>query len=217
MATRFRDLLGVVATVFVSLAIVRLVDAVGKRELVRAAREVQVEYDSVQAEFDVLHLTGRRLREDREFLEFRLASLSRREPYLILDRARSRLTLAIADKTVLETKFRLRGPAQEQEELARLSGATLEVLATRANTDWYRPDWLYRLEGIEPPRDSAARTVANAFGPGEIFLGGDIVIHGPASESVPAEAIDHSYIELDTNALKTVLDAVKPGTIVRIR
>ncbi|MEO0078982.1 MAG: hypothetical protein ABIK86_08315, partial [candidate division WOR-3 bacterium] len=63
----------------------------------------------------------------------------------------------------------------------------------------------------------AARIVANAFGPGEIFLGGDIVIHGPASENIPAEAIDHSYIELDTNALKTVLEAVKPGTPVRIR
>lgn len=217
MATGFRNLLGVVATVFVSLAIARLVDAVGKRELVRAASEVRAERDSVHAEFEALHLSGRRLREDREFLEFRLASFSRREPYLILDRARSRLTLAIGDKTVLETKFRLRGPAHAQEELARLSGATLEVLAKRAGTDWYRPDWLYRLEGIDPPRDSAARTVPNAFGTGEVFLGGDIVIHGPARENVPNEAIDHSYVELDTNALKTVLDAVKPGTAVRIR
>ncbi len=217
MATGFRNLLSVLATVFAGLAITRLADAVGKRELVRAASEVQAEHDSVRAEFDALELTSRRLKEDQEFLSFRLASFSKREPYLILERGRSRLTLAVGDKTILETKFRLRGPEHAQEELARLSGATLEVLATRANTNWYRPDWLYRLEGVEPPRDSAARIVANAFGPGEVFLGGDIVIHGPASENVPAEAIDHSYIELDTNALKTVLEAVKPGTAVRIR
>jgi hypothetical protein len=214
---RFRVTLSVVATVLISLAIARLVEAVGKRELVRAADEVRTAHDSVRAEFEALQLAGRRLREDQEFLNFRLAAFSRREPYLILERARARLSLAVGDKTLLETRFRLRGPAHAQEELARLAGATLEVLATRPNTDWYRPDWLYRLEGVEPPPDSAARIVANAFGPGEVFLGGDIVIHGPASENVPPEAIDHSYIELDTGALKTVLDVVKPGTQVRIR
>ena len=217
MAGRFSRFLGVVATVFISVAIARLADAVGKRQLVRTAAEAQAEHDSVRAEFDDLQMAARRLQEDQEFLSFRIASFSRREPYLLLDRARSKLTLAVQDKTMLETRFRLRGPAQAQEELSRLSGATIEVLGKRTATDWNRPDWLYRLEGVEPPRDSLARRVRNAFGPGEVFLGGDIVIHGPVSESVPVEAIDHSYIELDTTSLKIVVDAVRQGTPVRVR
>jgi hypothetical protein len=37
------------------------------------------------------------------------------------------------------------------------------------------------------------------------------------SEDVPPEAIDHNYIELDSMPLKSVVDAVKPGTLVLIK
>jgi len=213
-ASRF---LAAVATVFAGVAIVRLSDAVGKKELLRAGHEVAVEYEAMQAESAALSQANARLAEDRAFLADRIASLSKREPYLVIDRKASRLTLAVLDKTLLETGYRVRGPEDAREALASLPRSTLEVLGKRTGTDWYKPDWLYRLEGVEPPADSAQRLVPNAFGAGEIFLGGDIVIHGPASESIPAEAVDHSYVELDDAALKTLLDAAKPGTRVLIR
>ena len=84
-------------------------------------------------------------------------------------------------------------------------------------TAWRRPDWLYRLEGVTPPADSVLRYVNDAFGVGAVYLGGDIVIHGKVSEEVPAEALDHDYIELDSMPLKSIVDAVKPGTLVLIK
>ena len=56
-----------------------------------------------------------------------------------------------------------------------------------------------------------------SVGAGAVHLGGDLVIHGKVSEEVPAEAIDHNYIELDSIPLKTIVDAVKPGTLVLIK
>jgi hypothetical protein len=104
-----------------------------------------------------------------------------------------------------------------EDEYSALPKATLEVLSKQVRTTWCRPDWLYRLEGIAPAPDSASRCVKDAFGAGAVYLGGDLVIHGRVSDEVPAEAIDHNYIELDSMPLKTIVDAVKPGTLVLIK
>jgi hypothetical protein len=217
MPGRFSRFLAVVATVFAAAGVVRLADAVGKKELVRAGRELAAERLELQDELAGLEMMNLRLAEDMAFLSSRIASFSKREPYLVIDRRASRLTVAVLDKTLLETKYRLRGPDEARDALSRLPFSTLEVLGRRQNTDWRKPDWLYRLEGVEPPADSLERLVRNAFGAGELFLGGDIVIHGKVVDGVPAEAVDHAYIELDEQALKAVLDAAKPGTRVLIR
>jgi hypothetical protein len=217
MGRRINSFLAVVATVLGSIALVRLADAVGKRELLRAAREAEAEARAVAAQYDSLQAVKAKLEQDKQYLNYRIASLSRREPYLVINRGERRLTLAVQDKTVLETKYRFRQMREDQDEYSALPKATLEVLSRQAPTMWYRPDWLYRLEGVTPPMDSAARCVKGALGAGAIFLGGDIVIHGRVSDEVPAEAIDHNYIELDSMPLKSIVDAVKPGTLVLIK
>ena len=217
MGRSVNNLIAAVATVAGSLALVRLADAVGKRELMRAAREVDVEAQVVASQYDSLAAVKARLAQDEQFLNYRIASLSKREPYLVITRADRKLTLALQDKTILETKYRLRVLKEGEDEFAALPKATLEVLSKQVRTSWCRPDWLYRLEGVAPPADSAARCVKNAFGAGAIFLGGDLVIHGRVSDEVPPEAIDHNYIELDSMPLKTIVDAVKPGTLVLIK
>ncbi|GEM_PF-1137367 len=218
MGSRASSVIAVVATVVGSLALVRLADAVGKRELMRAAREVDAEAQVVTRQYDSLAAVKAKLAQDEQFLNYRIASLSRREPYLVINRDDQKLMLALEDKTILETKYRLRVLKDGQDEFAALpKKATLEVLGKSVRTTWCRPDWLYRLEGVGPPADSAARCVKDAFGAGAIFLGGNLVIHGRVSDEVPAEAIDHAYLELDSMPLKTIVDAVKPGTFVLIK
>jgi len=217
MDKRTSSFLAVVATVVGSLTLVRLADAVGKRELMRAAREAGVEAQVVAGRYDSLQAVKAKLEQDAQFLNYRIASLSRREPYLVINRADRKLTLAIQDKTIMETKYQFRQVREGAEEYSALPRATLEVLSKQVRTTWFRPDWLYRLEGVEPTTDSAERCVRDAFGVGAVYLGGDLVIHGKVSEEVPAEAIDHDYIELDSIPLKTIVDAVKPGTLVLIK
>lgn len=196
---------------------VRLADAVGKRELLRAAREADAEARAIAGQYDSLQAVKAKLEQDAQYLNYRIASLSRREPYIVIDRGERKITLAVQDKTILEAKYQFRQILEEQDEYSALPKATLEILGKQVRTSWCRPDWLYRLEGVTPPTDSAERIVADAFGAGAIFLGGDIVIHGKVSDDVPAEAIDHNYLELDSMPLKTIVDAVKPGTLVLIR
>jgi hypothetical protein len=217
MDKRTSSFLAVVATVVGSLTLVRLADAVGKRELMRAAREAGAEAQVVAGRYDSLQAVKAKLEQDAQFLNYRIASLSRREPYLVINRADRKLTLAIQDKTIMETKYQFRQVREGAEEYSALPRATLEVLSKQVRTTWCRPDWLYRLEGVAPAIDSAERYVRDAFGVGAVYLGGDLVIHGRVSEEVPAEAIDHNYIELDSIPLKTIVDAVKPGTLVLIK
>ena len=217
MGKRTSSFLAVVATVVGSLALIRLADAVGKRELIRAAREADTAAQVVAGRYDSLQAVKAKLEQDAQYLNYRIASLSRREPYLVINRGESRITLAVQDKTILETRYKLRLTRAGQDEYSALPRATLEVLGKQVRTTWYRPDWLYRLEGVEPAADSAERCVKDAFGAGAVHLGGDLVIHGKVSEEVPAEAIDHNYIELDSIPLKTIVDAVKPGTLVLIK
>lgn len=213
---RLRGALAVFATVVGALAVVRLADAAGKRELVRVATDVAVEESLALRRYEEARQARNRLLVDEQFLNARIASLSRSEPYIVIDRARSRIALAVQEKTLFEAPFRLRGPADADREFGELPKATLSVLGKRTQTDWVRPDWLYRLQGLEPPADSAQRVVTNAFGRGEVFLGGDLVIHGRVSDAVPAGALDHSYIELDDVPLRALVDAAKPGTLVLI-
>jgi hypothetical protein len=217
MGRKASSFIAVVATVVGSLALVRLADAVGKRELIRAAREADAEAQAVAGQYDSLQAVKAKLEQDTQFLNYRIASLSRREPYLVINRSEQKLTLAVQDKTVLETEYRLRVAKEGDDEYSVLPKATLEVLSKQVRTTWCRPDWLYRLEGVTPATDSAERCVKDAFGAGAIYLGGDLVIHGKVSDEVPSEAIDHNYIELDSMPLKTIVDAVKPGTLVLIK
>jgi hypothetical protein len=217
MGKKASSFLAVVATVVGSLALVRLADAVGKRELMRAAREAGAEAQVVAGRYDSLQAVKAKLEQDAQYLNYRIASLSRREPYLVINRADRKLTLAVQDKTILETKYQFRQVREGADEYSALPRATLEVLSKQVRTTWCRPDWLYRLEGVAPAIDSAERCVKDAFGAGAVYLGGDLVIHGRVSEEVPAEAIDHDYIELDSIPLKTIVDAVKPGTLVLIK
>jgi hypothetical protein len=217
MGKRTSSFLAVVATVVGSLALVRLADAVGKRELMRAAREAGAEAQVVAGRYDSLQAVKAKLEQDAQYLNYRIASLSRREPYLVINRGERRLTLAVQDKTIMEAKYQLRQVRDGADEYSALPRATLEVLSKQVRTTWCRPDWLYRLEGVEPATDSAERCVKDAFGAGAVYLGGDLVIHGKVSEDVPPEAIDHNYIELDSIPLKTIVDAVKPGMLVLIK
>jgi hypothetical protein len=217
MGRRLNVGLAAFATIVGSAAMVRLADAVAKRELTRAAKDVAVDAQEVQARHDSLAGVRAALAMDVEFLNYRIASLSKREPYLVISRAERKLTLVVQDKTILETRYRLKLMKDGLDEYSALPKATLEVLGKKDTSEWIRPDWLYKLEGVEPPADSAARRVMNAFGPGQVFLGADLEIHGRVSESVPDVAVDHNYLELDPEPLRAVLEAVKQGSLVLIR
>lgn len=206
-----------VAMVAAGLGLARLADAVGKRELARTERELAQDLEAARRSRQELEDERSRLKMDEDLLGHRIAVMSKKDPYLVINRAARRLQLGINDKVVFETQFRLRGPIDAVGRLEEMPRTTLEVLAATRKTDWFRPDWLFRLEGVEPPADSALRVVKAAFGAGEVFLGGGVVIHGRPSEDVPTVAIDHVYLELGEKPLKTVVDAVGAGTLVFIQ
>jgi hypothetical protein len=212
-----KRILAITATVLASLAMARLVDAVGKRALMGVAQELDEKLAAVGSEYHELEARRDQLELDQALLGHRIAAMSKREHHLVILRGRQRLQLALGDKVMLEIGYQLRGPVEDVRSFVAMPRSTLEVLGKSESTNWYRPDWLYRLEGLEPPVDSAVRLVENAFGPGEVFLGAGISIRGERHDDVPAEAVDHTYIEVDDESLKAVVEAVGEGTLVFIQ
>ena len=210
-------ILAIVATVAAALTMARVAEAVGKKALLRTAKDLSAELTLVKHEHEEVLGERDRLEMDRRLLSHRIAALSKRDHYLVITRWRNRLELALGDKEMLETTYRLRGPDDGVRAFRSMPKATLEILGKRTQTDWIRPDWVYRLEGIEPPADSADRLVENAFGPGELFLGGGIAIHGPVDDAVLPEAIDHTYLELNAKSLIALVGALEPGALVFIQ
>jgi hypothetical protein len=204
------------AALLLLLGLLRLGEGFGKPALGRWLESATAEAGRLAAGQDSLSALRRGLSLEERFLERRIAALASRDPYLVIDRSARRLELAIGDKTVLVTKYELGGPEQLRSALAALPEATLEVLAVSPATEWYRPDRLYEENGLTPPADSAQRLVHNAFGPGEVFLGGDIVIHGRPRQAVAPEAIDHAFIQLDDGPLRSVVSLLKKGSTVLI-
>ncbi|HDR00087.1 MAG TPA: hypothetical protein ENN51_07390 [candidate division WOR-3 bacterium] len=213
---RVRQVVAIAAVAAAALTFARLADAIGKRELVRVASEVGVERSLIEAERRELETALDHLEQDRLLLDQRITFMSRSEHYLVIRRSPRVVKLMLGGKEMLEVRYRLRGPVDGVREFLELPKGGLEVLGKRVRTDWYRPDWLYRLESIEPPADSAARLVADAFGPGELFLGAGIAIHGPVREEVPPEALDHTWIELDAKSLGALMNVIEPGSRVFI-
>jgi len=212
-----KRILAITATVLASLAMARLVDAVGKRALMGVAQELDEKLVAVGREHHELVARRDQLELDQALLGHRIAAMSKREHHLVILRGRQRLQLALGDKVMLEIGYQLRGAVEDVRSFAAMPRSTLEVLGKSESTNWYRPDWLYRLEGLEPPVDSAVRLVRNAFGPGEVFLGAGISIRGERHDDVPAEAIDRTYLEVDDESLKAVVEAVGEGTLVFIQ
>ncbi|MBM3314577.1 hypothetical protein FJY71_01860 [candidate division WOR-3 bacterium] len=206
--------LGALALLVGLLALARLVDAVGKRQLLVVARELSSEAASLRRRHDMLAGQRDRLELDRQLLEHRLAVMSKREHYLVILRGQNRLRLGLEDKILAEVPIRVRGPQDAVDEFLAMPRTTYQVLAKRTETSWYRPDWLYVLEGVDPPADSAARVVPRAMGPVALELGGGLAIHGPVSDDVPTEAVDYVYVQLDTVSLKGVAGSIGQGALV---
>jgi hypothetical protein len=199
------------------LALARLADAVGKRQLLVVSRELSVEVSVLQRKHELLAAQRDRLETDRQLLEHRLAVMSRREHYLVVLRGQGRVRLGLEDKVLAEVPMRVRGPQDAVDAFTAMPRTTYQVLAKRTETSWYRPDWLYRLEGVEPPSDSTLRVVPRAMGPAALYLGGGLAIHGPVSEDVPAEAIDYVYLQLDTLPLKGIAGPLRQGSLVFVQ
>ena len=139
MGSRTRSFLAVVATIVGSFALVRLADAVGKRELVRAALEADAEAQVVAGRYDSLQMVKSKLEQDTQYLSYRIASLSRREPYLVINRAERTLTLAVQDKTILETQYQFEAQVEDYQ-FYRLKSLAAQPIGSMKKASSLCPD-----------------------------------------------------------------------------
>jgi len=208
----------VVSLTLAGLSLARLGEVLLKRELGTRAGSIseEVNYWHTAYQDSLNHRDALRVDFEASRAQARMAP---EETYLTLRKSTGSGRVMMGSKVVYEFRFRVRGslPVRIKDQAPELPEGVLSVQGKDDHTVWYRPDYLYEQAGQAVPQDSAQRRIDDAFGRYSVSLGGAVAIHGPLAKAVPADAVDHIYVELGDKDLKAVFNAVNEGSRVLIR
>ncbi|MBZ5496575.1 MAG: L,D-transpeptidase [Acidobacteriia bacterium] len=143
-------------------------------------------------------------------------------PVILVDTARSRITLMLGARIIVQGTC----STGNGMELADASGKRswtfdtprghFRVVGKVANPVWYRPDWSYIEEGEPIPKDRSQRATANVLGDYAIAFGNGFFIHGTLYTRLLGANVTHGCIRVDDGTLKKLYAAAQPGTPIWI-
>lgn len=210
---KFKRLIFIVIAIVFILSTVRLFEAIIKREIKSEYYILKQEYNNIRIKLDTIENRIGKKEGEKVFLSYQKSLVTQKEPYLRIQRTLKIAQLKLEDKTLREMRFQIKGRKSIEGEVA----LPLGVLITKTkveSTAFYIPDWIYELEAKEPPKDSLARTLKNAFGRYLIYLGGDIVISAAIKEGVPVEALDLIHLEFEDEDLVVIYNTLQQGASI---
>jgi hypothetical protein len=135
------------------------------------------------------------------------------EYYLVLERKTRQAWLKVEDKVIREMDFTI-WLSPELGERTYLPSGALQVLAKQESTNFYLPDFYYELLGDSSPKDSTLRTIKNAFGTYVLYLGENLMIHGPFHPDLPKDLFRHNGIIFNPEDLEVIYNSLKPKASV---
>jgi hypothetical protein len=128
---------------------------------------------------------------------------------LVLERRTKQAWLKIEDKIIREMDFEI-WLLPELGERSFLPSGILQVLAKQESTNFYLPDFYYELLGDSIPVQPGVRIIKNAFGPYALYLGKDLLIHGPFHPDLPKDLVKHNGIIFKPADLEVIYHSLKP-------
>ena len=178
---------------------------------VRASRSV----DSLQSKARALEKKVRRLESTR-------ARLYPSGPIILVDTAKSRLSLVSGSRVIAEGTCST-GNGMELTDGSGKRAWTFDtprghfrVLSKVTNPVWYRPDWSYIEEGEPIPKNRSHRAEANMLGDYALAFGNGFFIHGTLYTRLLGANVTHGCIRIDDDLLKKVYATAQPGTPIWI-
>ncbi|MDH5683268.1 MAG: hypothetical protein OEZ20_02250 [candidate division WOR-3 bacterium] len=198
----------VIITLIFTIALVRLTDAVIKRV-------IKVEIDGLvkineKYFFANESLNSRSIKLDQELtlqrLKEELTNIS--DYYLVLDRKTKKAWLKVEDKVIREMDFEI-WLLPELGKTSFLPSGILQVIAKEESPYFYLPDFYYELLGRLPPTEPEERFIRNAFGNYVLYLGENLLIHGPFHPDLPNDLVKHNGIIFQPEDLEIIYHSVK--------
>jgi len=171
--------------------------------------------DSLQAKARALENRVRRLEASR-------ARLYPSGPIILVDTARSHLSLVSGSRVIAEGTCST-GNGMELNDGSGKRSWTFDtprgyfrVLSKVTDPVWYRPDWSYIEEGEPIPKNASSRAEANTLGDYALAFGNGFFIHGTLYTRLLGANVTHGCIRIDDDLLKKVYATAQPGTPIWI-
>lgn len=109
----------------------------------------------------------------------------------------------------------LRHPSERREWVFDTPRGERRVVKKVRDPIWYKPDWAFVEEGLEPPpMGSSDRADAVSLGDYGLYLGDGYIIHGTLFQTLLGQRVTHGCIRLGDADLEFVYETVPVGARV---
>ena len=164
-----------------------------------------------------------RLRARERTLKARLAAMTPRGVFIVIDQTHNRLYLKKGDETMLEAVCSAgsgmvlkESSGKKREWVFDTPRGRFEVLSKRANPVWRKPDWAFVEEGQPIPKNPAERLDYGSLGEYALYFGNGYMIHGTLYERLLGRAVSHGCIRVGRDDLRVVWANAPLGTPIYI-
>lgn len=163
-----------------------------------------------------------RLKLRKNSLEMRLAGLSPRGTYIVIDTAANRLYMRKNSKTTREMIVStgsgsiLEDPSGNREWVFDTPRGVLTIQSKKIDPVWTKPDWAFIEEGESIPKDLKDRMEEGVLGDYALDLGNGYLIHGTLYTRLLGRNITHGCVRVGDEDLKTLYKTAAIGTKVII-
>ena len=143
-------------------------------------------------------------------------------PVILVDTAKSRISLMLGSKVIAEGTCSSGNGMELNDSTGKRSWTFdtprgyFRAIGKVANPVWYRPDWSYIEEGEPIPKDHSKRAEPNVLGDYAIGFGNGFFIHGTLYTRLLGANVTHGCIRVDDDVLKKLYAAAQPGTPIWI-
>lgn len=198
----------VLATIIFTITLVRFTDAIVKRVIkseVEGLDNVNEKYFSVN---ESLNTQSIKLDQELTIQELKEELTNISDYYLVLDRKTKKAWLKVEDKVIREMEFEI-WLLTEWGKTGFLPSGILQVIAKEELPYFYLPDFYYELIGKNPPVVPEERFIRNAFGSYVLYLGENLLIHGPFHPELPNDLVSHNAIIFQPEELEVIYHSLK--------
>lgn len=198
-----------ISTIIFTIAIVRLTDAVIKKVIANENDRLNKTNEAYFLKNESLNTYISKIDQEIKLHQLKKALTDETEYYLVIERKTRQAWLKIEDKVIQEMSFDI-WLLPELGEKSYLPSGILQVLAKQESTNFCLPDFYYELLGESIPPNTNQRIIKNGLGEYALYLGEDLLIHGPFHHDLPKDLVRHNGIIFKPEDLKVIYHSLKP-------
>ncbi|MBI5739824.1 MAG: L,D-transpeptidase [Nitrospirae bacterium] len=155
-------------------------------------------------------------------LKKRIASLSPKGTYLVIDTAKNRIYVKKGEQTLKEIVVStgsgsvLKDPKGNREWVFDTPRGEHSIRLKKTNPVWTKPDWAFIEEGEDVPKSFKDRVEEGVLGDYAFELGDGYMIHGTLYTRLLGRNVTHGCVRVGDKDLKELYETIPVGTKVLI-